>query len=76
MATQLSFPARLSQQDRVLNLLRSKEWITLPEILDLRIANFRGRISELRQAGYAIHCEKQRVNGQLRTRYKLLGEPE
>jgi len=66
---------RRTQADRILSLLKSSEWVDLPTILDLRVANYRARISELRAAGYEIQCTKQRVNGQLRTKYHLSGEP-
>lgn len=73
---QMQAPRKKTQQDRVLALLRSKEWVTLPEILDLRIANYRARISELRAEGYEIHCDETRVNGETHTKYALRGEPE
>ena len=63
---------RNTQSERILALLKSKEWVGLPEILDLRIANYRARISELRNEGYDIQCWKERVNGQTRTRYWLV----
>ena len=69
-------PRRKSQADRVLNLLRSKEWVRLPEILDLRVANYTARLSDLRKQGYTIECVKENVRGELHTRYRLLGEPE
>lgn len=68
-------PKRRTQADRVLALLRSKEWVTLPEILDLRIANYRARISELRRRGYWIECYVKQVNGEKRTEYNLTLEP-
>ena len=66
---------RKTQSDRILALLRTKEWVTLPEILDLRIANYRARISELREAGYDIPCLRQNFDGTLHTQYSLRGEP-
>lgn len=65
--------ARNSQCERVLALLKSKEWVTLPELLDLRVANYRGRISDLRLEGFRIDCEKQRMaDGILHTKYRLV----
>lgn len=63
---------RNTQSERILALLKSKEWTTLPEILDLRVANYRARISELRRAGYNIECELTVVNGEHRTRYRIV----
>lgn len=63
--------ARNSQCERVLALLKSKEWITLPEILDLRIANYRARVSELRQEGFDIECELKVMDGEHHTRYRV-----
>ncbi len=62
---------RNCQSERILALLKSKEWVTLPEILDLRIANYRARISELRKEGYWIACVEERINGQTHTKYRL-----
>ena len=62
---------RTTQRDRVLELLRSKQWVTLPEILNLRIANYRARISEARKLGYQIECIGETVNGVRHTKYRL-----
>lgn len=70
---QLSFPTRQTQQDRILNLLRSKEWVPLPEILDLRIAKYSSRIAEARRHGYVIENKKERnSNGEIHSFYRLL----
>ena len=71
---------RRTQADRILSLLKSSEWVDLPTILDLRVANYRARISELRKKGFRIECVITYVKYQdgtsaHRTRYKLLGEP-
>jgi hypothetical protein len=68
---QVEEPTRKTQADRLLRLLESKEWVTLPEILDLRIACHTRRISELREQGHDIECEKTWVNGVQHTRYRL-----
>lgn len=67
---------RATQADRILGLLRSKPIVSLTEILDLRIASYTRRISELREQGYDIECIKERQsNGDLHTKYKLKEQP-
>jgi hypothetical protein len=69
---QLQVPKDKSdQQQHIYELLLSKEWVTLPEIMDLRIANYRARISELREQGYHIECETEWVNGVRHSKYRL-----
>ena len=69
-------PTRNSQATRVLNLLLSKEWVTLPEIMDLRIANYRARISELRRKNYNIVNRTERTpDGTLHSFYRIEGRP-
>lgn len=66
---------RKTQNQRILTLLETYngEWVSLVRILDLRIANYRARISELRKQGYNILCEKQRTEtGELHTKYRLI----
>jgi len=63
---------KLHQREIVLALLQRKPWVTLPEILDLRIANYRARISELRDMGYEIKQEDERVGGRRHSRYQLV----
>lgn len=45
-----------SQRKNILTLLQSKPVVSLPEILDMRIANHTARITELRKLGYNILC--------------------
>jgi hypothetical protein len=45
-----------TQQQRIIDLLAPGFWVSLPRILDLRIANYRARISELRLKGWKIRC--------------------
>jgi len=66
---------RQSQQDRILALLQSKEWVTLPEILNLRIASFTRRITSLRRAGWVIETEVTQVGRERHSRYKLISGP-
>lgn len=68
---------RQTQQERLLSLLRSKEWVSLPKILDLRIAKYSSRITELRHAGYIILNRKEESPaGEIHSWYHLAGEPE
>ncbi len=62
---------KATQRTRILNLLLSKPWVLLPEILDLRIASYTRRISELREMGYDIRCETRYVDGVKSSRYHL-----
>ena len=71
--------SRDTQCQRILTLLLGRKGyqVTLPEILDLRIANYRARISELRTRGWDIRCEeKQEVAGIRHTAYRLYQEPK
>ena len=63
---------RKTQQDRILALLQSSEWVYLPDILDLRIANYRARISELRRQCYVISCETEWVGRTRHSKYRLV----
>ena len=50
-----------SQSQIILKKLKSKKWVSLPEILDLkcrgmRISNHTARLSELRGLGHSIIC--------------------
>jgi len=67
---------RKTQQQRILALLRSKEWVTLPEMMQLFIASRTARITELRHLGYQIECVTERVNGETRSKYRLVEQKE
>ena len=64
-----------SQCDRLLALLTSygEFGCPLPEILNLRIASFTRRMSDLRKLGWRIDCEKTCVDGIYHSRYTLRG---
>ena len=53
--------SRDTQCQRILTLLLGRKGyqVTLPEILDLRIANYRARISELRDRGWDIQLRRE-----------------
>ena len=73
---------RETQADRVLELLEwyhlksIKEnynlWCPLPKIMQLGIACHTRRISDLRKRGHVIECQRETVDGQVRTKYRLV----
>lgn len=73
---------RVSQELRLLSLLEwtleryrgGDEWVKLPEIMCLGIASHTKIISNLRESGYNIECDKQWVGGEYHTRYRLVRE--
>ena len=62
---------RLTQRDRLLQLLQSRSgaWVPLPEILNLQVAQYGARIFELRRAGYQIENKQEGEH----TYFRLLG---
>lgn len=65
---------RTTQRERILALLKAHEGnlVSLSDILDLRIANYRARISEARQQGHNIICRKKRqADGTIHSWYYL-----
>jgi hypothetical protein len=59
--------AHLTGQARRLHVFlatRANQWIALPEILGLGIAQYNARIHELRQQGYTILNKTERKEGQ------------
>ena len=48
-----------TQHERILLILIPYEWIPLPKILALHIAQYNTRIKELRQQGYYIENRKE-----------------
>ncbi len=68
---------RATQAERILTLLRSREWVSLSDILDLRVAKYSSRITELRHRGYVILNRKEEAtDGTVHSWYHLAGEPE
>lgn len=68
---------RATQAERILTLLRSHEWVSLSDILDLRVAKYSSRITELRHRGYVILNRKEEAaDGTVHSWYRLAGEPE
>jgi hypothetical protein len=70
-------PNRNTQCDRFLGLLIKARGgrVSLPAILALGIAQYNARVHELRRMGFAIVNERERVNGQLRTWFRLISGP-
>jgi len=56
---------RKSQEERLLELFRSRpnEWIPLPAILRLGIAQYNARVRELREAGHTIRNKTEWRDG-------------
>ena len=64
------------QQNRILELLRSKKMVPLYEILQLNIAQYGTRIKELRKTGYIItNHYLGMVEGKKHTAFSLDFEP-
>lgn len=65
---------RFSQRVRLMWLFADwpdPGWVPLPAILNLRIANYRARISELRKQGQVVELKDEWINGQRKTWYRL-----
>lgn len=60
-----------TQQQRILKLLRNRRWISLKEILNLRIAQYNTRILELRKR-YVIENKTKQVGKVKYSWYKLI----
>ena len=68
----------LSQSERIFKRLYEASIqgrkVSLPEILDMRIAKYSSRITELRQLGFSILCvDEGTIDGEKHTSYKLEG---
>jgi len=69
----------MSQKDRLRDLFLSRpyKWIPLTTILDMRIAQYNTRISELRKEGYHIENRvKEVVRGQKHTEFRYIPHAE
>jgi hypothetical protein len=66
----------MTQHDKLLNLLRGRDWVPLYEVLQLNIAQYGTRIHELKKRGYIIENHLvEVVGGQRRTAFRLVYEP-
>ena len=66
-----------NQRKEILDLLQSRknEWVTLPEILKLGIAQYNARVYELRHEGYKIENKTIEVTkGERHTAFRLVVE--
>ena len=70
-------PNRNTQCGQFLGLLIKARGgrVSLPAILALGIAQYNARVHELRRMGFHIVNERERVNGQLRTWFRLTSGP-
>lgn len=53
----------------------SNEWVALPVILSLGIAQYNARIYELRRAGHKIESKISRVGHQVHSYFRLVKQP-
>jgi Helix-turn-helix domain len=67
-------PTKLTQRDRVLNLLAGAngQWVPLPSILALNIAQFGARILELRRSGHQIENKTETKEDGVHSWYRLI----
>lgn len=68
---------RPSQTQQIVNLLRSRkgQWVSLPEILALKISQYNARIYQARHEwGLTIQNREERVNGQKHTFFRIVEE--
>jgi hypothetical protein len=67
---------RTTQEQRILNLLEAHrgEWVPLPKILDLHIAQYGARIYRLRRQGHAIENKSEYVGQERHTWFRLTKE--
>jgi len=67
-----------TQRDQLLGLLlrANGNWVSLLEILDLRIAQYNARVHELRKLNFEIESRTQTIDGQRHSWFRLLkGNP-
>lgn len=64
----------MTQRERIRQLFLSRpgEWIPLPEILDMKIAQYGARCLELRREGMNIQNRWEMVNGQKHSWFRYL----
>jgi hypothetical protein len=66
--------SRETQRTRMLDLLRSRngEWVPLPEILALGVAQYNSRIYDLRRAGFDIQNRIEEIGGVRHSWFRLV----
>jgi len=68
-----------TQQEKILRLLQSRpnEWVSLPEILSLGVAQYNARIYDLRRMGYLIENKLiETIHGQRHTAFRLVTQKQ
>jgi len=65
--------SRSTKRGTIFELLRSRtgQWVSLPEILELGVAQFGARILELRRDGHTILNKTEHRGGKVLSWYKL-----
>jgi len=66
---------RKTQRQRLFDLLSCRQWISLAQILDLRVSQYSARIHELRKAGCEIENRTEWRNGELHSWFRLISAP-
>jgi hypothetical protein len=56
--------------------LRPNQWIPLPEIMALAIAQYNSRVHELRKSGHQIENRKERKNGKVHSWFRYVSAPK
>lgn len=71
-----AFEKKLNQCDRLYALLLAHrgDWVPLPEILALGIAQFGARILELRRRGFVIENRRENVGKEVHSWYRLVAQ--
>lgn len=72
-------PTRLTQTDRIVALLRERRpnWVSLSEILGLRISQYGARLHQARHEwGLNIENRVEIVNGEKRSSFRLIESPD
>ena len=69
---------KATQRQKLLELLQSRpnQWIPLPEIMRLGLAQYNARILELRHSGYKIENKIQDIEGIRHSWFKLVPQPD
>jgi len=66
---------RKTQRQRLFDLLSCREWVSLPQILDLRVSQYSARIHELRKMGCEIENRTEWKDGELCSWFRLKSAP-
>ena len=63
-----------NQRERILQLLKSRqgEWVALPDILTLGVAQYNSRLLDLRHEGHIIKNKQEIIDGVHHSWYRLI----